>query len=462
MQRFASSIPKHPSNLVQRPERILALGFLIVITIGTILLLLPISSQTHESIGLRHALFTSTSAVCVTGLTTIDVGNTLSYFGQGILLVLIQVGGLGFMVFTTLIMVVFGKRISLRNRMLIKESMNQSTLSGMVRLSLWFFGLAMVLELIGACFLMTRMIPLYGVKLGIWYSIFHSVSAFCNAGFDLIGNYQSMIPFAKDPVVVLTLTALIVLGGLGFSVLLECIHFRFRMKRMSLHTKIVLYTTAVLIVGCTLLIFLLESNNPHTMGDGNLNFGEKCLNSLFQAVTFRTAGFCTIDQASLTDTSKLIGIFAMFIGASPVSTGGGIKTTTIALVFFMVVAVVRGRESIQVFKKQISVGTVRRAIAIAFIALMLILVFTCIISVVETDKNYNVEDILFETTSAFSTTGLSSINTPTLSSVSQWLLMPLMFFGRVGPLTMALALAQRLENKVANRVHYPEEKIIIG
>ncbi len=450
------------SQRAVKPERVLALGFLFLILLGGTLLSLPVSAAGARSIGLSAGLFTATSAVCVTGLTVVDVGSTFSGFGQAVLLILIQMGGLGFMVFATLAMVALGRRISLKNRMLIRESMNQSTLSGMVRLTLWFSLMALVIELVGALLLMTRFIPLFGVGKGIWYGVFHSVSAFCNAGFDLFGGYRSLMDFQREPTVLLTLCGLIILGGLGFSVLLECLHFRFRFRKLSLHAKLVLSITGVLVSSLTLMMLALEWGNPRTLDSGGLNAWEKLLNSFFQAVTFRTAGFASLDQAALTDASKLLGVVAMFIGASSASTGGGVKTTTFGLMVLMVASVVRGRDRINVFGKEIPGDTARRAMAIVLISIAVVLVCTLALSIVQRGSGVPMINLLFEAASAFSTTGLSSADTSALYPLSQWLLMPLMYFGRVGPLTLAFALASRMENRPANRVRYPEEKIMIG
>ena len=450
------------THWANKPERVLALGFFLVIVVGTLLFLLPISTVERQTMGLLNAMFTATSAVCVTGLVTTDVGNTFSMFGQVILLILIQVGGLGFMAFAALFMVTLGKRISLRNRLLLSESMSQTSLQGMVRMVLELTLMAFLIEAIGAIILSTRFIPHFGLARGIWYGVFHSVSAFCNAGFDLLGNYTSFAAFKTDHVVMLTFVGLIFLGGLGFTVLFECKKLKCKLKKASLHTKLVLITTACLIISGTILVFALEYTNPKTLQDSNFSFIDKVINSLFQAVTFRTAGFSILDQASLTDTTKLIGIVQMFIGASPVSTGGGIKTTTFAMLVLLVYFLSKGSEEIQVLKRRVAINTIRRAVSIAFIAISLIFVTTCIISVVERSNNYNMVDIVFETTSAFSTTGLSTLSTQNLNPITQWLLMPLMYFGRVGPLTIALALANRFERRSENRIHFPEEKIMIG
>ena len=442
-----------------KPERILALGFLGAILAGTLLLVMPFCASGNRSIGLLPALFTATSSVCVTGLSVIDVGKDLSLAGQIIQLALIQVGGLGFMAFATLIMSALGKKMSLKSRLILRDSMNQSTLQGMVRLSLVFFLMAIVIETTGALLLMIRLVPLYGAK-GVWYSFFTSVSAFCNAGFDLFASGNSMTHLAEEGYLLLVLALLIILGGLGFGVILECLHHRFRWKAFSLHAKIVLSATGILLVLGTLATLALEWTNPATLGA--LSAGDKWMNGLFQSVTLRTAGFAALDQASLTDSSKLVGIPFMFIGASSASTGGGVKTTTAAMLILVVISVIRGRERISLFGREISADTVRRAITISLIGLAVVMLCACAISIFETGRGFDMLDILFETTSAFSTTGLSSLGTAGLSTPSQWLLLPLMYLGRVGPLTLGLALASRMERGRSAKVHYPEEKIMIG
>lgn len=443
-----------------KPDRFLALGFLLLILVGGLLLALPVSGAGGRSIGVRGALFTATSAVCVTGLSIVDAGLELSLVGQVVLLLLIQVGGLGFMAFATLIMVALGRRVSLHSRLILRDAMNQSSLSGMVRLSLHFFALAIGIETVGALLLMIRFIPLYGTGRGIWYSFFTAVSAFCNAGFDLFGSYQSLTRLSGEPLVLLTLAMLIILGGMGFSVLFECVHTRMRWRPFSLHAKLVLLLTGSLLVFGTVAIFGLEYANPDTLGKSGL--GGKLVNSFFQSVTFRTAGFASIDQARLTDASKLLGCLLMFIGASSASTGGGIKTTTAMTLLLVVWSVIRGRERLTIFGRELSADTARRSMTIAFIGIAMVLGSACVLSVLERDSGLPMLDLLFETTSAFSTTGLSSANTAILSPASQWLLMPLMYLGRVGPLTLAAALASRAESGFINRVRYPEEKIMIG
>jgi len=453
---------KKPRALRQhavKPERILALGFLCAILIGGLLLMLPACATDRSSIGVLNAFFTATSAVCVTGLSTIDAGRDLSALGQAVLLMLIQVGGLGFMAFATLIMSALGKKMSLKNRLLLRDSMNQTTLSGMVRLSLVFFLMAVVIETAGALLLMPRLVPLYGAK-GVWYSFFTAVSAFCNAGFDLFASGNSITHLAGESYLLLVIAGLILLGGLGFPVMLDCLHHRFRFRSFSLHARIVLVMTAALLLFGTLATLALEWTNPATLGA--LGLFEKFTNSFFQSVTLRTAGFASLDQASLTDSSRLIALPMMFIGASSASTGGGVKTTTAAMLLLVVLSVIRGRERISVFGREISADTARRAMTIVLIGLVMVIASACAISVIEHSRGFDMLDVLFETTSAFSTTGLSSLGTPNLSHASQWLLMPLMYLGRVGPLTLALALARFMERGPSAKIHYPEEKIMIG
>ena len=456
LETAKSTLSKH----TLRPERILALGFLSLIIIGSVLLSLPISSVTKHSIGLHNALFTATSSVCVTGLVVLDTGTSFTFFGRMVILVLIQIGGLGLMIFATLVMIALGRRISLRNRVLIRESMNTTSLSGLIRLIKWFTLMAFSFELVGAVILSFRFIPLFGLRMGIENSVFHAVSAFCNAGFDLFGGFKSITEFSNDPMIVLTMAALTILGGLGFFVLLEIYQNRMRFAKFSLHTKLVLFITASLLVLGLILTVSFEWDNPETLG--SMGFFQKLLNGFFQSVTLRTAGFSTLNQAALTDSSKLIGIIFMFIGASPASTGGGVKTTTIGVLVLMVFSIIRAHDSVVVFKKQISVNVFKRALAVVLISLFLVILCACVLSLAERNSGMKMIDLLFEATSAFGTVGLSSVNTPALSRFSQIFLIPMMFLGRVGPLTLAFALANRLEHNAKNRLHYPEEKPMIG
>ena len=442
----------------QHAESILALGFLAVILLGTVLLALPIAAKNGQSIGLFDSLFTSTSAVCVTGLVVVDTGTTFSLFGQIVLIVLIQVGGLGFMVFATMLMVMLGRKISIRGRMLIRESMNASSLSDLGSLTRLYLLLSLAIELIGTITLCFRFVPLYGWKHGTWMALFHSVSAFCNAGFDLFGNYASLTAFSGDPLVLLTVASLIILGGLGFSVILETTRNRHGFRNLSLHTRIVLMTTLVLLLAGTVFYWIVERTNAETLA--GCSEGEKILNAFFQSVTMRTAGFNSFDLSALRDGTKLFSSLLMMIGASPASTGGGIKTTTIAALTLLMLSVVRGESEVNVARRRLSDDISRRALAVAVLFLTTLLTGTLIISLIENGR-FPLEDILFEASSAMGTVGVSAIGTPNLSSASRAILLPMMFLGRVGPLTLAVAVAKR-QGGLRTASKYPEERIMIG
>ena len=453
------SLPvKQKGKGFQHAESILALGFLAVILLGTVLLALPAASRSGKGIGLFDSLFTATSAVCVTGLVAVDTGTTFSFFGQVVLLILIQVGGLGFMVFATMIMVALGRKISIRGRMLIRESMNGTSLSDLGRLTWMYLLLSLAIEAAGMILLSVRLVPLFGWKHGIWMALFHAVSAFCNAGFDLFGNYVSLTAFSGDPLVLLTVAVLIILGGLGFAVILETLRNRQGFRNLSLHTRIVLLTTLGLILTGTVFYWVAERTNAETLaGCGE---GEKVLNAFFQSVTMRTAGFNSFDLSSFRDGSKLFSSVLMMIGASPASTGGGIKTTTFAALVLLMLSVVRGENEVNVARRRISGDITRRALAVSMLFLTTLVTGTLVICFIENGR-FPLEDILFEASSAMGTVGVSAIGTPNLHPASRAMLLPMMFLGRVGPLTLAFAVAKR-QGKLKTLSKYPEEKIMIG
>ncbi len=442
-----------------RPERVMCIGFLLMILIGGVLLALPAAVQSGESIGLGRGLFTATSAVCVTGLVAVDTGTTFSLFGQLVLIALIQIGGLGFMIFATLVMVALGRRITLRDRMLMRESMNTTTLAGLVRLSFWYGLLALVIEMAGAGLLATRFVPLFGWGKGLYYSLWHSVSAFCNAGFDLFGHFSSLTSFQHDPVVLLTIAVLIILGGTGFAVISEVLEGRFRWRRFSLHAKLVLLMTAALLLAGTVLIAALEWHNLRTVGAAE-GVGGRLLNAFFQSVTMRTAGFNSVDLAALTDGTKLVSILLMLVGANSASTGGGMKTTTIAVLLLAVWSVIRGREDISVMGRRLPRSLVQRALAVVTVTLAAFLGGTVVLTVLE-GGHVPFIDLMFETASAIATVGVSSAGTPALSAGSKIVLTVMMYLGRVGPLTLALALAKGQDER-RSKVRYPEESVTIG
>ena len=444
-----------------QPVQIIALGFMGMILLGACLLTLPVATRSGHSVGFLDALFTSTSAICVTGLITVDTGTVYSIFGQLVILLLIQAGGLGFMTVTTLIFIIIGKRISLSERMVIREQLNEETLSGLVKLIKRVLMVTFITEFIGAALLSIRFIPDFGLLKGIYFSFFHAISAFCNAGFDLIGNFQSLMPYANDFIVNFTICALIVTGGLGFIVILD-ISKKIRSgrkSRLELHTKIVLITTVSLIVLGAIAFFLLEMNNPKTIGSPDLSPNGKFFASVFQSVTPRTAGYNTIDQNSMGGASKLLTVILMFIGASPAGTGGGIKTTTATVIFLLILAFIRGKKEVNVMHKRLDTGLILRAIVIVLLSLLLVLFVTFILMMTE-NKDFTLDKILFEVTSAFGTVGLTCGITPSLSGIGKLLIIMTMYGGRVGLLTLSLALAKHQRTKDA-RIRYPEGKIIL-
>ena len=453
------SLPvKQKGKGFQHAESILALGFLAVILLGTVLLTLPAASRSGKGIGLFDSLFTATSAVCVTGLVAVDTGTTFSVFGQIVLLILLQVGGLGFMVFATMIMVALGRKISIRGRMLIRESMNGASLSDLGRLTWLYLLLALAIETVGTVLLSIRLVPLLGWKHGIWMALFHAVSAFCNAGFDLFGNYASLTAFSGDPLVLLTVAVLIILGGLGFAVILETLRNRQGFRSLTLHTRIVLLTTLGLVLTGTVFYWLAERSNAETLA--GFGEGEKILNAFFQSVTMRTAGFNSFDLSRFRDGSKLFSSVLMMIGASPASTGGGIKTTTFAALVLLMLSVVRGENEVNVARRRLSTDIARRALAVAVLFLTTLVTGTLIISFIENGR-FPLADILFEASSAMGTVGVSAIGTPNLHPASRAVLLPMMFLGRVGPLTLAFAVAKR-QGRIKTLSKYPEERIMIG
>lgn len=445
------------------PAEILVFGFGGMILIGAVLLCLPIASTSGESVGFLTALFSSTSAICVTGLTVIEIGTAYTLFGQFVMLVLIQLGGIGFMTATSMVYMLFGRRITLKDRLVIRDSLNESNLQGVVRMTRNVLIVTLISEVAGMLLLSIRFIPEYGVSTGIYYSLFHSVSAFCNAGFDILGLGNSIVSYAKDPLVLGTIMGLIVIGGLGFFVVVELYRKakHGHKYRFSLHTKIVLIATGVLLLAGFAFFLAMESGNPKTLGAPGVTDGDKILGAAFQSVTTRTAGFASIPQANLTPASKIATVALMFIGASPSGTGGGIKTTTAIMLLALIVTVIRGKNDVVLGKRRINKQLVLRAITIITLATLSVAVVTVLISIFE-QHHISVSDILYEVTSAFGTVGLSCGITASLSPASQILLILTMFGGRVGFFTVSLALAKRMSRQQSCNFRYPEDKIMIG
>ncbi|MDR6998314.1 TrkH family potassium uptake protein [Neobacillus niacini] len=436
------------------PPKILVLGFALIILIGALLLTMPISTTNGQGLSFLNALFTATSATCVTGLVVVDTGTTFTIFGQLVILSMIQIGGLGFMTFATLFAFLVGKRISLKERILLQESLNNLSMEGIVRLARRILIFTAVIELTGAIILTLRFS--FDMPLGkaIYYGIFHSISNFNNAGFDLMGEFHSLTSYVEDPTVVLTICSLITLGGIGFIVMNELYEFRVS-KRLSLHTKVVLMTSLFLLAVGTIGIFSFEYTNEKTLKP--LTFLGKFLAALFQSVTPRTAGANTLNIGDLTQPSLFLIIILMFIGASPGSTGGGIKTTTFTTLIGAVWSQIRGKEDVIFYRQRIVYETIYKAITVAFSGLFLVVVITMLLTITESGKDFLM--ILFEATSAFATVGLSMGLTPELSHVGKALIIFTMFAGRVGPLTIAFAVTMR-RNPDAFR--YPKGKIMIG
>ncbi|MDD3571729.1 MAG: potassium transporter TrkG [Eubacteriales bacterium] len=438
----------------------LAVSFLLIILFGAGLLMLPIAHEPGVIITPLQAVFSATSATCVTGLMVVDPAAAYSLFGEIVLLCLIQLGGLGFMLFATSVLVLAGRRVSLRSRVLLHDTMSLPGLSGAVRNTLRFVLIAFGVEILGAMLLSIHFIPRLGAARGVYFAVFHAISAYCNAGIDLFSTAGSLTTFVDDPLVLLTFVGLIVLGGLGFAVLADVLDKGRRPRRFALHTKIVLVTTVFLLVSGTLFFMLAEWNNPMTLGAGR-GLGDKLLNAFFQSVTTRTAGFYSVSQSGLTDASKMVTTLLMFIGASPASTGGGVKTSTLFVLLAIIRSVLAGRDEVNAFGKRLPLVLIRTALSIFLLYLALLFGGSVLMGLLEQPRGFSMIDLVFEEVSALGTVGLTAANTPTLTRPSQIWLIVLMYFGRVGPLTMMLSITRRHAGYKTG-VRYPEEEIIVG
>lgn len=437
------------------PARILVFGFATLIIVGTLLLMLPAAVRSGHPAPFLTAFFTATSAVCVTGLVVVDTGTYFSLLGQLVIIALIQAGGLGIMTMTTFFAMIIGKRINLRERLVIQEGLNAIQLEGVVSLVKSVIGMTLLIEGIGGVLLSIRFIPQLGWVKGIYYGFFHSISSFCNAGFDLFGiiygPFSSLTAYREDPIVSLTVPCLIILGGLGFLVIRD-IYYKRRFSKLLLHSKVALAITAVLLIGGTGLFWLLERGNTlQSLSPLGTFFA-----SFYQAVTPRTCGSNTLNISALRGATQFFFVILMFIGASPGSTGGGIKTTTFAALLAAVWTVVQGKPSAETFKRSIPHSIVYKALAVTMLAVFLVAGVTMALAITEETTFLAA---LFEATSAFGTVGLTMGLTPHLSKIGQVLIALTMYIGRVGPLTVALAFWRRQQSA---RFKYPEEKIIIG
>ncbi|SHJ41014.1 TrkH family potassium uptake protein [Parasporobacterium paucivorans] len=440
-------------------------GFFLAIFIGGILLSLPIASKSGQFTPLVDSFFASTTSVCVTGLTTVVTVDHWNLFGQIVILCLIQFGGLGVVTFVTSIFLIMKRRITLSDRMLIQEAYNLETLQGLVKLTIWIMKGTFLVEAVGALLYSFQFVPEFGLVHGVWYSIFHAVSAFCNAGIDLIGS-ASFIPYQTNPLVNINTMLLIIIGGIGYPVWWDIIQkikigwkeklsIRLFFRKLSLHTKIVLITTFSLILFGALFVFINEYGNQMTIG--NMNTGQKIMASFFQSITFRTAGFLTVPQEDLKNATSLFGIVMMFIGGSPSGTAGGIKTVTFAILVIAGLSSVRKKECIEILGRRVDDGYVKKSLAIFMFSISTLVVSTICLSVV-TERDFL--DLLFESASALGTVGLSKNVTMSLTTAGKIIIMATMFLGRVGPITMALSLRVGKDRK--SKIQLPEEKVLVG
>ena len=445
------------SDVPMSAQSIIALGFLAIILIVTALLMLPVSSAAGTMTDPLTALFTATSAVCVTGLVVVDTATHWSLFGKLVLITGIQIGGLGVMTVMALVSMLLGQRIGLRQRTLLQESVASLHIGGIVRLvRRAMIGTALV-EGLGAVLLAFRFVPSLGWPRGLGYSLFHSISAFCNAGFDLMGTisgpYTSLESFVSDPLVNLTVIALILVGGIGFFVWDDLIQCRFRWKRMQLHTRLVLLLSALLVLVPAALFYACERTNAMA----GLDTGGRVLASLFSAVTPRTAGFDTIATAELSDASALLTLLLMLTGGNPGSTAGGAKTTTMLLVLLLATSMLRREEDVHIMGRRIDMSLMRRACAIVVIYVSLAMVSTLALCALQPELA--LRDVLLEVFSAVDTVGMTTGITRQLGTASRLILIALMYAGRLGSLTFAILIAHR---RAPAPVQYPAGQLLIG
>ena len=437
--------------------QVIAIVFALLIVLGTTLLMLPISSRNGVSCGFRPALFTATSATCVTGLSLFDTYTQWSGFGQTVIICLIQIGGLGFMSIATMVVFLLRRKVGLKQRLLMAQALSLNDMEGVVRLQKWVIFGSFSIEAVGALILTLRFLPEYGFATALKWGVFHSISAFCNAGFDIFGCITpgaSLMEFNSDPVVLLTLGALVVIGGLGFLVWQEIATVR-RFKKMTVYTKLVLVTSLVLLLVGTAAFAALEWNNPATIG--NMGVGDKLLNSFFQSITVRTAGYFSFDQAALTEAGKGLSIALMLVGGSSGSTAGGVKTVTMMVLLLFIWSRARGKRSVCVYRRTIAPSHVMNAMTIVAIVIGLAVfgsIFICATSPV------GFTDALYESVSALATVGLTAGVTGSLSIAAQILIIVFMYFGRVGVLTISLGFLMGTEAE--ERFQYAQTDVLIG
>jgi len=441
-------------------SRTICLGFIAVIAIGALLLLMPFSTIDGTWSDPITALFTSTSAVCVTGLSVVDVGKYYSFWGQFFLVLLVQVGGLGYMTATTFLLLLLGRRFGLKDKIAIQQSLDKSGLHGVVQLVQSILATTVLFELTGVFLLMPVFVPQDGFKDGLWSSVFHSVNAFNNAGFSLYSD--NLIGYIGSPLINFTIGGLIIFGGIGYQVIMEMyLWLRDRFYKspictvFSLNFKVVTSTTAVLLILGTIAFFGMEYNNPETLG--TLNFAQKVMAAWFQSVTTRTAGFNTIDIGKMSETALFLTIALMFVGASPGSTGGGIKTTTFRILFSCTAAVLEGKEQVQCYQRQIPIALILKTISVVFGSLIVVIVSATLVELANPELEFM--QVLFEAVSAFGTVGLSTGITAKVSAIGKLILIATMYIGRVGVL---LLMSVAVGDPKPTTFKYPEESLLVG
>ncbi|WP_311482588.1 TrkH family potassium uptake protein [uncultured Anaerococcus sp.] len=445
-----SFINKIYDKISLNPPMVLSLGFAILISIGGILLSLPFFTKSGEATALVDSMFVAASASCVTGLTPVNTLEHWNTYGHVLIIILIQIGGLGVMSLASIIPLILGKKIGMKSRQILKEQLNVESLEGMIVLFKYVLIFTFGTEILGAILLSIKFIPMYGTGVGIWYAIFHSISAFCNAGFDILGD--SIYPFRDDLLINLTLSALVIVGGLGFVVTSELFRKR-SFKKISTHSKLVLAITGFLLVFGTLMFLFLEGKNGVLQ---NESVKGSILESFFQSVVARTAGFYSVNLSHIKDSTALMLMGLMFVGGSPGSTAGGIKTTTLGVLFLSTHAVVRGESEPVVFGRHIGADTVRKSLAIFLVSIVIILSVSFMLTITESAP---LVDILYETVSALATVGASKGITPHLTDAGKNLITLCMYLGRIGPMTMAFAFGMKAKKSL---IRYPESFISIG
>ncbi len=441
-------------------SRTICLGFLAVITVGTILLMMPFSTSSGTWNDPIVALFTSTSAVCVTGLSVVDPGTYFSFWGQLFILMLVQVGGLGYMTTTTFLILLVGRKFDLRHKVAIQQALDRPGMSGSTQIIRSIIATTMIFEITGIFLLLPAFVPDHGWNQGLWLAIFHSINSWNNAGFSLFKD--SLIGYQSSVLVVFTVTGLIIFGGIGYQVILETyVWLRDRLQKkqeklvFSLDFKVAISTTIILLILGTIAFFLIEIKNPETFG--NLSFRDRLLAAWFQSVTPRTAGFNTIDIGKMTTAGLFITIALMFIGASPGGTGGGIKTTTLRVLTSCTKAILQGKEEVLLYERKIALPLILKAVGVLIGSVGTVIISTILIAL--TDPEFDFIKILFEVMSAFATVGLSTGITSSVSTAAKLILIVTMYIGRVGVLLLMAAI---LGDPRPTRIHYPEENLLVG